>query len=94
VYHSSDTAFCDLLLKACPKADVFLPCINGKFGNLSVEQAVSLTKAVAPRYVIPHHYDVMALNSENPESFRYFYSEAGLKAECRILKVLEEFTWE
>ena len=92
IYHSSDTAFCDLLLKACPRADVLLPCINGKFGNLTVEQALSLTLAVKPRFVIPHHYDVMALNSENPESFRYFCAEAGL--ECRILNVLEEFVWE
>ena len=93
VYHSSDTAFCDLLLKSCPKADVLLPCINGKFGNLTVEQAVSLARAAGPRFVIPHHYDVMALNSENPETFRYFFGEAKLEAECRVLAVLEEFIW-
>ena len=90
-YHTSDTAFCDLLLQACPKADVLLPCINGKFGNLNIEQAVKLTKAVKPRFVIPHHYDVMACNSENPEAFRYFCADS---AECGILNVLEKFTWE
>jgi len=94
VYHTSDTAFCDLLIKACPTADVLLPCINGKFGNLTVEQSVRLTKAASPRYVIPHHYDVMACNSENPEAFRYFCKQADINTECRILSPLESFIWE
>ena len=91
VVHTSDTAYCDLLLKAYPSADVLLTCINGKYGNLGVAEAVKLTAAMKPKYVIPNHYDVMALNSENPESFRYFVKGAG--AECVILKVLERFEW-
>ena len=91
VYHTSDTAFCDLLLKACPKADVLLTCINGKFGNLGIDQAVALTKAVGPRYVIPNHYDVMAFNSENPESFRYFCQVPD--ARCVVLEAMGEFVW-
>ena len=94
VYHTSDTAYCDLLLKACPKADVLLPCINGKFGNLNIAQAIELTHAVDPKYVIPNHYDVMALNSENPEAFRYACVEAGIGSECLILNLLENFVWE
>ena len=93
IYHTSDTAFCELLLKACPKADVLLTCINGKFGNLGIAEAVKLTNAVQPLYVIPNHYDVMALNSENPESFRYFYSQSGGSAECIILSIYEYFQW-
>jgi len=91
MYHTSDTAFCDLLLKACPKADVLLTCINGKYGNLSLPQAISLTQAMQPNYVIPNHYDVMALNSENPESFKYFCQVPG--TQCIILEPMEEFTW-
>ena len=93
VYHTSDTAYCDLLLKACPKADVLLTCINGKFGNLNIAQAVELAKAVNPQYAVPNHYDVMALNSENPESFRYFCQESKVESEVVILKPLEEFIW-
>jgi L-ascorbate 6-phosphate lactonase len=93
VYHSSDTAFCELLLKACPDADVLLTCINGKFGNLNIADAVKLTAAVNPRYVIPNHYDVMELNAEHPESFRFFCKEGGITAECVILETLECFTW-
>jgi L-ascorbate 6-phosphate lactonase len=57
-----------------------------------IPQAIELTKAVNPRYVIPNHYDVMALNSENPESFRFFAESAGLKAECVVMKVMEKYT--
>ena len=97
VYHTSDTAYCDLLLKACPYADVLLTCINGKFGNLNVAQAIELTWAVKPKYVIPNHYDVMALNSENPKTYEYFYelSKKGRtdEASCVILDVLRRFEW-
>lgn len=93
VYHTSDTSFCSLLLKACPHADVLLPCINGKFGNLSVEEAVLLTQAVGPHYVVPHHYDVMELNGENPEVFRYLCARSGLEEKCRILEPLEMLEW-
>ena len=94
LYHTSDTAYCDLLLEACPtNADVLLTCINGKFGNLGIEQAVKLANAVNPKYAIPNHYDVMALNSENPASFRYFLEASNTDAECVILEVLEQFTW-
>lgn len=93
VYHTSDTSFCDLLLRACPHADVLLPCINGKFGNLTAEQAVLLTQAVNPQYVVPHHYDVMELNGENPNVFRYFCVQSGMEERCRILKPLEMLEW-
>ena len=93
LYHTSDTGYCELLLKAAPNADVLLTCINGKFGNLNIEEAIKLTKAVNPLFVIPNHYDVMALNAENPESFRYFCDAEGLKSKCVVLKPLEEFQW-
>ena len=93
VYHTSDTAFCQLLLDAAPSADVLLPVINGKFGNLGAEQAAALTKRVNPKFVIPHHYDVMALNSENPQAFRYFCEETGFRDRGVILKPLEKVEW-
>ena len=93
VYHTSDTSFCDLLLRACPHADVLLPCINGKFGNLTAEQAVLLTQAVNPQYVVPHHYDVMELNGENPNVYRYFCAQSEMEEKCRILKPLEMLEW-
>ena len=94
-YHVSDTAFCDLLLRAAPKAvEVLLVPINGKWGNLDVEEAIALTEAVKPRYVLPNHYDLMALNSENPETFRYFWNVRGKATECVILDYQKPFVWE
>ena len=93
VYHTSDTSYCQLLLKAAPKSDVLLTCINGKFGNLNIHQAVKLAAACEPEYIIPHHYDGMELNRENPEAFHYVCKENGLGERCRILSVLEKFEW-
>jgi L-ascorbate 6-phosphate lactonase len=92
-YHAGDTAFCERLLRAAPKAEVLLVAINGKWGNLDVDQAIALTEAVQPQFVIPNHYDVMALNSENPETFRHFYGQRKQPAECVVLEVMRPFVW-
>ena len=95
VYHTSDTAFTPLLLQAVPKGvEVLLVPINGKWGNLTVEQAVELTAAVAPRFVLPNHYDLMALNAENPETFHWLCRHRRLPAQCIIPSVMQPFLWE
>ena len=72
VYHTSDTQFHPLLLEAAPKnPNLMLVPINGKWGNLNVEEAVQFTKAIRPQFVHPNHYDLMALNSENPATFEW-----------------------
>jgi len=93
-YHASDTAFCRLLLRAAPRAEVLLVPINGKWGNLDVEEAAELTETVDPRFVLPNHYDLMALNSENPETFRHLCSHRGLSAKCVIAEIMQPFVWE
>ena len=93
-YHPSDTAYCSLLLADAPHAEVLLTPINGKMGNLSVEQAIELTAKVQPRYVMPNHYDLMALNAENPEYFRYCCQTRRLTAECVITTIMQPFIWK
>jgi len=93
VYHTSDTGFSDLLLAAAPRAEVLLTCINGKWGNLSAEQAAKLTARVRPRFAIPNHYDVMALNSENPATFACFARRAAGETAVKVLGILEPFCW-
>jgi L-ascorbate 6-phosphate lactonase len=44
-------------------------------------------------FTLPNHYDIMALNGENPEVFRYLCSEAGFPEKCVIPGVLEPFIW-
>ena len=94
VYLAGDTASCPLLLQAAPHGvEVLLVAINGKWGNLNVEQAVELTRVVGPRYVLPNHYDLMAVNSERPETFRYFCTASGISASVQILDCGSIFIW-
>jgi L-ascorbate 6-phosphate lactonase len=94
VYHTSDTAFTPLLLTAAPSApEVLLVPINGKWGNLNVEQAVDVAAAVNPRFVLPNHYDLMALNAENPLTFRWLCDQRKLAAQCVVPTVMQPFTW-
>ncbi len=51
------------------KPDVFVPCINGRFGNLDAEQAAGLTAIVAPRAVIPCHFWMFKEHNGDPEAF-------------------------
>lgn len=93
VYHTSDTAYSELLLASAPQAEVLLVCINGKWGNLNAEQGAKLAARVNPRVAIPNHYDVMELNSENPKTFEYFARAENAQLQVRILEMLEPFTW-
>ncbi len=93
VYHSSDTSYSELLLQCAPRAEVALVCINGQWGNLNIEQAAQLVNGVKPRYAIPHHYDVMALNAKNPETFKYQMNYVNPEVEVVILSQLETFIW-
>jgi len=93
VYHTSDTAWSELLERAAPQAQVLLACINGKYGNLNVHQAVDLVRAVRPQIAVPMHYDLMLLNAENPETFIHFLRQAMPECEGRVLEVMEPLVW-
>ncbi len=94
LYHTSDTAFSSLLLSAAPHAEVLFTCINGKWSNLTAEQAVQLTLAVRPRYAIPNHYDLFALNCENPETFVYLLGKADADIVPQVLEVMQPWVWK
>ena len=94
MYHTSDTAFHPLVLAAAPREpDVMLVPINGKWGNPGPEQAAEFAAALRPRFVLPNHYDLMALNAENPETFRWFCAQRGLGGRCVIARRMEPFVW-
>ena len=93
IYHTSDTTYCELLEKSAEYADVILACINGKYGNMNAEQAAKLSKILDVKYAIPNHYDVLALNSENPELFRYLCEVNGIGERCRILEAGKPFVF-
>ncbi len=94
VYHTSDTCFHPLVLDAAPRQpDVMLVPINGKWGNPNPEQAVAFAEVVQPRFVIPNHYDLMELNLENPETFRWLCQHQSLEARCVIAGRMKPFVW-
>lgn len=94
VYHTSDTQFHPLVLAAAPKApDVMLVPINGKWNNPGPEQAAVFTQSVQPKFVLPNHYDMMALNAENPSVFKWFCEHLGLQSECIISERMQSFVW-
>ena len=71
LYNSGDTAWAERLPSLLPTGmDVCTICINGGFHNLMPNQAAAIAHALAPRIVIPCHYDMMVNNVGSPEMFR------------------------
>ncbi|MAG35299.1 MAG: hypothetical protein CL878_03495 [Dehalococcoidia bacterium] len=90
VYVSGDTLFNERLISpATQDADVLCVCINGRGGNMTYQDAVELTRRLAPSVVIPMHFAVMPHNTIDPELFVDAAQAAGLPAEIRVLAVGE-----
>ena len=70
LYFSGDTEYNERLCELKDKAiDVTFICINGRLGNMSAEDAVRLTKIIAPRVGIPTHYGMFESNTEDPQKY-------------------------
>lgn len=77
LYHSGDTLWYEDMVDILKPFGVdvaFLP-INGNdpargvAGNLNVEEAARLGKEIGAKIVIPHHYDMFAFNTADPNDF-------------------------
>ena len=94
VYDTSDTGMSDLLPAAAPQnPDVLLVCINGKYGNLTAEQAAQLTAVIRPGVAIPNHYDMMALNSVDPDTYVHAMRQADDSVRVAVLDTMQPFVW-
>ena len=90
IYVTGDTLFNERLFSpATQDIDVLCVCINGRGGNMTYEEAVELTRRLAPRVVIPMHFAVMPHNTIDPQLFVDAAQAAGLAAETRVLGVGE-----
>lgn len=49
--------------------DVLFICINGKLGNMNVDEAVRLTGEIGAKVGVPTHYGMFAVNTEDPEKY-------------------------
>lgn len=70
LYFSGDTLFDERLFEvAAYHPDISFICINGKLGNMNVDEAVTTAKMIGAKVSVPNHYGMFASNTENPELF-------------------------
>ena len=67
LYFTGDTLYDSELEKV--KCDILFVCINGRLGNMSVEEAVKLTKKIQPKIGVPNHYGMFLDNTEDPMKY-------------------------
>jgi len=70
LYFSGDTLYNEKLFgiaNKCP--DITFICINGRLGNMNVEEALTTAKKIGAKINVPNHYDMFASNSEDPALF-------------------------
>ena len=85
IYISGDSVYFDGLAKGIAKAaggplELVLICINGRWGNMTADQAVSVVTALGPRVAVPMHYGLFAANTADPAPFVAAVRAAGLGA--------------
>ncbi len=70
LYFSGDTLYNEKLFEiAAYRPDVTFICINGRLGNMNVEEALTTARRIGAKVNIPTHYDMFASNSEDPHRF-------------------------
>lgn len=77
IYHSGDTLWYEGMVDLLKpfQVDIALLPINGNdprrgvAGNLNAQEAVELGLAIGAKRVIPHHYDMFAFNTADPQEF-------------------------
>lgn len=70
LYFSGDTLYNEQLFEiAAHRPDVTFICINGRLGNMDVEQALTTARKIGAPVNVPNHYDMFASNSEDPHRF-------------------------
>jgi L-ascorbate metabolism protein UlaG (beta-lactamase superfamily) len=74
IYYSGDTLLTDTLLDDIVSIenrpiDIVFIVINGRLGNMNVQEAVELTSQLNPKLALPMHYGMFAENTEDPSQF-------------------------
>ncbi len=70
LYFSGDTYYHEKLEKLkTENIDFLFICINGKLGNMNVDEAARLTSIISPKVAIPNHYGMFESNTEDPQRY-------------------------
>lgn len=71
LYHTGDSEYTQELVDEVKdlKPDVMFVPINGRWGNMTAEQAARLTAVVEPGIVVPMHYGMFLENTADSQDF-------------------------
>jgi L-ascorbate metabolism protein UlaG (beta-lactamase superfamily) len=87
--HPGDTVYYDGYISTLQRfgLDIMFMPINGRdgkryrakiIGNFTFQEAVDITGEVQPKLAVPMHYDMFAINSEDPQKFvDYLHAKYG-----------------
>ena len=93
MYFSGDTEYNEKLEGLADYGiDIMFICINGKLGNMNVDEAVKLTGIIKPRVGVPTHYGMFESNTEDPKKYTSkldYGFEMGYNKNYEISEVLE-----
>lgn len=79
VYLSGDSEYdAQLFVDEVKDCDLVLICINGRLGNMTLEEALKVVKTIKPRQALPMHYGLFAENTADPAPFISGCKAAGI----------------
>lgn len=91
IYHAGDTGLmAEMAFLADEKIDIALLPI-GDFYTMGPEDALKAAELIAPKCVIPMHYDTFPVIKQNPQDFKKAVEDRGL-CEVKVLKPGEGLT--
>jgi Predicted Zn-dependent hydrolases of the beta-lactamase fold len=86
IYHTADTEYFEGIGDAARyRPDLLSICINGRWGNMGIDDAVKTAQQVAAREVLPMHWGLFAENTADPEAFADRLKSAGCPAKVVLL---------
>lgn len=95
IYISGDTEYDEELREVSKfNPDIMLVCINGKWGNMNVEEAALLTKDINPKLVMPMHYGMFKENTANPDDFTNYLEKLNSNVKNKILEFNDFFLYK
>jgi L-ascorbate metabolism protein UlaG (beta-lactamase superfamily) len=81
IYLTGDSLFEERLIQdEVREVDLLLVCINGRLGNMPLEDALKLAEKLRPACALPMHYGLFAENTADPVPFVDGCGKLGIKS--------------
>jgi L-ascorbate 6-phosphate lactonase len=74
--------------------DILLPCINGRFGNLTAEEAARLARDINPRLAIASHFWMFVEHNGDPAAFLASCAKLAPGVKAVVMKPGERYLFE